>query len=96
MFGSGNGVHCQPCLGIPTGEHTRLDFLEVKINTIGSYFVCWWSGTGVDSMENYKITAGVLTVGGPVPNQEFSLESGVSASLTLTGTGHLIAIWHIL
>ena len=46
----------------------------------------WWGGIGVDSMASYIIEVGVLTVGGPLPNQEFTVLTGTWSALNLKGT----------
>jgi hypothetical protein len=71
---------------VPSGSLSEMHYPDILVSEVGSFKVCWWSGVGIDSASQYVTDIGSLVVGGPTPDQEFTLKQGLSGSLVVQGT----------
>jgi hypothetical protein len=83
--------------GTPSGSSIAMTFSGVTIVELGSFKLCWWSGSsGSGSVSSYLTEIGSLFVGGPDAGQTFELLLGVPGFLNVSGsllnTSHVVSI----
>jgi len=74
-----------PILSTISSSLNSTEYSNVRINTLGSYKVCWCHSSAC-SLNDFLTHIGELTVEGPIPNQTFSLLVNTAGNVSVSGT----------